>query len=75
MDSSDRVPPARLVREAGTIVATPRLPLAEHLRRAVAPLERGGRDALVVVIGLWPLTAIMAVAGALIWAAGYSGSP
>ncbi len=82
MDESDRdrqVPSARVFREAGTVVAVPRLPLTEHVRRTLAPLGEGfvehSRSALAVVIGLWPLTAIMAVAAALIWAAGYSGSP
>ena len=71
----DPVPSARVVREAGETIALPRLPLGEHLRRAFAPIATHGRDALEIVIGLWPLTAIMAVAFALLWAAGTSGSP
>jgi hypothetical protein len=71
----DPVPSARVVREAGATVAEPRRPLDEHLMRAFSPIARHGRDALEVLIGLWPLTAIMAVAFALLWAAGTSGSP
>jgi hypothetical protein len=82
MDFSDldhQVPSARVVREAGAVVATPRRSLGEHVRRAFAPLgtraAAHGRNALIVVVGLWPLTAIVAVASALIWAAGYGNSP
>lgn len=75
MDPDQQLPSARLVREAGAPVVVPSRPIGEHLRRTLTPLAGHGRDALEVVIGLWPLTAIMAVAFALLWAAGTSGSP
>ena len=75
MDPDQQLPSARVVREAGATIAEPSRPMGEHLRRIAAPLRAHGRDALAVVIGLWPLTAIMAVAFALIWAAGVAGSP
>ena len=75
MDPDPQLPSARVFREAGAQVAAPSRPIAEQLRHALAPLAVHGRDALQVVIGLWPLTAIMAVAFALLWAAGTSGSP
>jgi hypothetical protein len=75
MDPDQQLPNARVVRAAGAPVSAPSRPMSEHLRRALAPVTAHGRDALEVVIGLWPLTAIMAVAFALLWAAGTSGTP
>jgi len=67
---SDQLPSARVVRANGAPVAPPSPPVGDHLRRAWTPIAAHGRDALTVVIGLWPLTAIMAVMFALLWAAG-----
>ena len=66
----DRLPNARVFREAGAEVAPPSRPLAEQLRGAIDSLRGPGREALEVIVGLWPLTVIMVVAAALIWSAG-----
>ena len=63
-------PSARVVRDHGAPVVPPSPPVGDRLRRTFAPLAAHGRDALTVVLGLWPLTAIMAVMFALLWAAG-----
>jgi hypothetical protein len=68
--SLDRLPNARVHREGGAEVAPPSRPVGEHLRGTFAPLAAHGRNALQVVVGLWPLTVIMVVMAALIWSAG-----
>ena len=68
--SLDRFPNARIHREGGAEVAPPPRPVGEHLRGALGPLAEHGRTALEVVIGLWPLTAIVLVTAALLWSAG-----
>lgn len=70
MDRDDELPSARVVREAGSPVLPPRVPMGEQLRRTFAPVASHGRAALENVIGLWPLTVITLVAAALIWSAG-----
>jgi hypothetical protein len=75
MDSApfDRVPHAQVVRY-GKLSVPP-------LRRHVGPaLERGRlgpavNTALSYVLGLWPLTAVVLLAAALLWSAGFHNSP
>jgi hypothetical protein len=67
----EHLPSARVVRESGgPVLPLPRVPMAEQVRRALAPVASHGRAALANVLGMWPLTAIMAVCAALIWSAG-----
>jgi hypothetical protein len=66
----DRLPHARVFREAGAEVAPPSRPVREQLRGALDSLRGPGREAAEVIVGLWPLTVIMIVAAALIWSAG-----
>ncbi len=49
--------------------------LGARLRGAALVVASRGRATAEVAVGLWPLTAIMIVAGALIWSAGVAGSP
>lgn len=65
----DRIPHARVFRQGGAEVAPPSRPIAERLRDAIEA-STWPREAIEVVIGLWPLTIIMIVAAALIWSAG-----
>ncbi|MCE9580686.1 MAG: hypothetical protein K8W52_46625 [Deltaproteobacteria bacterium] len=69
------MPVARVVRQAGALVAPPRVSLGSRLRGAGLVLATRGRATAEVALGLWPLTAIMIVAGALLWSAGTAGSP
>lgn len=69
------MPVARVVRQAGAFVPPPRESFGARLRGAGLVLATRGRATAAVALGLWPLTAIMIVAGALIWSAGAAGSP
>jgi len=68
------VPVARVVRSAGADVVPPRDPLALQARRLLAPAAEHGRTALAAAIGMWPLTAVVFAAAALLWAAGFGGA-
>jgi hypothetical protein len=64
------IPQARVVRNAGQLVAPPPAP-----RRAPGALAEQARSALAVAIGLWPLTAVLILAMGLLYFAGNSGAP
>lgn len=71
MPTFDSIPQARIVRKGGQQFAPPALPrshepgaLREHLH-----------EALYMLVGLWPLTAIVMVATGLLIMAGHSGAP
>jgi len=64
------IPQARVVRNAGQLVAPPPAP-----RRAPGALAEQARSALAVAIGLWPLTAVLILAMGLLYFAGNYGAP
>ena len=70
MHPDQLLPSARVVRDHGAPVAPPTPRVGDQFRRAWAPIAEHGREGLTMLIGLWPLTAIMAVMFALLWAAG-----
>jgi len=65
------LPSARVVRHAGAVVAPPRVPLRVRLSPVLGP----ARTALGGLLAVWPLTAVMLMCVALLWAAGYHASP
>ena len=69
------LPPARVVRKAGISVAPPAVPWATRLADAEAGLGPRTRSLLGAIVGLWPVTAVVMLAGALLWASVISGSP
>jgi hypothetical protein len=64
------IPQARIVRNAGRLIAPPPAP-----RRAPGALFEQARSALAVAIGLWPLTAVLILAMGLLFFAGNYGAP
>lgn len=54
---------------------TPPLPWAQRLAAAEEGMGKRTRAVLAAVIGLWPVTAVVALAGALCWAAVMQGQP
>ena len=68
---SSPIPAARIVRKAGAAVSPPRRPFLEQIE----PLTGGLKTTLGYLVAFWPLTAVVLVCAALIWAAGYNASP
>jgi hypothetical protein len=66
---SSHVPVARIVKQGGVAVAPPPVRLRDRAAAAYEALGDGSRDFLVAVVGLWPITAVVAVAFGLCWAA------
>ena len=64
------IPQARVVRNAGQLVAPPPAP-----RRAPGALAEQARSALAVAIGLWPLTAIVMLMFTLLFFASVWSAP
>jgi hypothetical protein len=68
MLSFDSLPQARVVRKGGKHFAPPRAPRTQEEPSAL-------HNALAVMIGLWPLTAIVLLCTGLIIMAGNNGAP
>ncbi len=66
----DSLPQARVVRAGGQLVAPPPRP-----PEPPGALRQGLRSVLEVAVGMWPLTATMALAMALIYLTALFGSP
>jgi hypothetical protein len=66
-----QLPTARVVRQGGEPVLPPPVPLRVRLSPVLGP----ARTAVGALFAVWPLTAVMLVAMALIWAAGYHAGP
>ena len=64
------IPQARVVRNAGRLIAPPPAP-----RRPPGLLWQQARSALAVAIGLWPLTAVVLLMLGLLYFAGNYGAP
>jgi hypothetical protein len=64
------IPQARIVRNAGQLIAPPPAP-----RRPPGPLFEQARSALAIAIGLWPLTAVLMLMMGLLYFAGNYGAP
>ncbi len=60
------LPQARVVRKGGLAVAPPPVPLRERLASFEASLGPRSHGFLAAVIGLWPITAVIAFALALL---------
>lgn len=56
------LPQARVVRKGGLAVAPPPVPLGERLASFEQNLGPRAHDFLAAVIGLWPITAVIAFA-------------
>jgi hypothetical protein len=71
MLSFDSLPQARVVRKGGQLFAPPPAP------RTYEPsaLRENLHNALAVMIGLWPLTAIVLLCAGFIIMAGNNGAP
>ena len=63
----DSLPQARVVRNAGQLVAPPPAPRVEE--------ESSLRTFVAYAIGLWPLTAIVMLVFGLLYMAGMNGAP
>lgn len=66
-----QLPSARVVRQGGAPVAPPPVPLKVRLSPVLAP----ARTVVGALFAVWPLTAIMIMCAALVWAAGYHAGP
>ena len=60
------LPPARVVRKGGVAVVPPPVPWAQRMAAAEANMSTRTRAVLGAVIGLWPVTAVIALAGGLL---------
>jgi hypothetical protein len=60
------LPAARVVRKGGVAVVPPPVPWAQRLATAGAGMGQRTRAVLAAVIGLWPVTAVVALAGGLL---------
>lgn len=68
----DSLPQARVVRKGGQLFAPPPAP---RVQEPPSALRRGVHEVLAVLIGLWPLTAIVLLCTALVIMAGNHGAP
>lgn len=66
----DSLPQARVVRAGGQLVTPPPAPPADP-----TPLARGVRSVLEVLVGMWPLTSVLALSMALLYLAARFSSP
>jgi len=72
----DPIPQARVVRKGGQLVAPPRAPRSEPERTLTSHHVRTHlRSALEIVVGLWPLTAVILLMAGLIIMAGNATYP
>ena len=70
MLSFDSIPQARLVRKGGRELPAPPMPRAPE-----SSLTHHVREAFVIALGLWPLTAIVLLGTGLLIMAGNYGAP
>jgi hypothetical protein len=66
---TSNVPVARVVKQGGVEVAPPPVSLRDRAAAAYEALGEGGKGFVVAVVGLWPITAVIAVGFAMCWAA------
>ena len=71
MLSFDSLPQARVVRKGGQLFAPPPMPKTYE----PSALRDNVHNVLAVVIGLWPITAIILLCTGLIIMAGNNGAP
>lgn len=67
----DSLPQARVVRQGGQQFAPPPAPRVQE----PSALRDGIHQALAVLFGLWPLTAIVLLTTGMLILAGHSGAP
>jgi hypothetical protein len=67
----DSIPQARVVRKGGQQFAPPALPKSNEPSK----LRESLQDTLHLLVGLWPLTAIVLLATGLLIMAGNNGAP
>ena len=67
----DSLPQARVVRKGGQLFAAPPAPRVHE----PSALREGVHSVLAVLIGLWPLTAIVLLCTGLLIMAGNHGAP
>ena len=68
MLSFDSLPQARVVRSHGKLVAPP--PRQKTPTRGPSALGRFARESAEIIVGMWPITAVMLFAVALLIALG-----
>lgn len=61
------LPSARVVRKGGVTVTMPPMPLAQRMAAVEEGLGPRTRAVLTAVVGLWPVTAVVILAFALLW--------
>lgn len=64
------LPQARVVRNAGQLVAPPPVP-----RALPHPMIENMKTALGVAVGMWPLTGVLLLMFGLLYFAGHAGAP
>ncbi len=69
------LPQARVVKKGGITVAPPPVPLRERLVAFEESLGPTARTVLSTVVGLWPVTAVVALAFGLAYLNMMSASP
>ena len=70
---SPNVPVARVVKQGGVCVAPPPVSLRDRAAAAYDTLGDGSKGFVVAVVGLWPITLVLAVGFAMCWAAMLAG--
>lgn len=70
---SPNVPVARIVKQRGVEVAPPSVPLRDRAAAAYDVLGEGSKGFVVAVVGLWPITAVLAAGFGMCWAAIIAG--
>lgn len=68
----DSLPQARVVRKGGQLFAPPPAP---RMQPEPSALREGAYSVLEVLVGLWPLTAIVMLVTGLVVMAGNHGAP
>ena len=68
-EMSPNVPVARIVKQGGVWVAPPPVSLRDRAAAAYDSLGVGSKGFVVAVVGLWPITLVLAVGIAMCWAA------
>lgn len=63
------MPVARVVKQGGVEVVPPPVSLRDRAAAAYDALDDGAQGFVAAVVGLWPITAVIAVGLGMCWAA------
>jgi|GEM_PF-3596534 len=66
---SSNVPVARIVKQGGVMVGTPSPTVRERVEASYDALGHGAKSFVTALVGLWPITAVIAAGYAMCWVA------